>query len=41
MDKHGRRLTIGVGAAIGTLGAVLQAASYQYTVPLARFFSRV
>lgn len=29
MDKYGRRKTIAVGAAVGTLGAVLQGAAYQ------------
>ncbi|KAK2606436.1 hypothetical protein QQS21_003129 [Conoideocrella luteorostrata] len=28
MDKYGRRKTIGIGAFIGTVGAVLQAAAY-------------
>lgn len=30
MDKYGRRKTIGIGAFICTIGAILQAASYQY-----------
>lgn len=30
MDKYGRRKTIAAGAAIGTLGGVLQGAAYQY-----------
>ena len=29
MDKYGRRRTIGIGALICTVGAILQAASYQ------------
>lgn len=29
MDKYGRRGTICVGGVIGTIGAILQAASYQ------------
>jgi MFS family permease len=29
MDKYGRRGTIFVGGVIGTIGAILQAASYQ------------
>ena len=29
-DKYGRRKTIGIGALICTVGAVLQAAAYQY-----------
>lgn len=30
MDKYGRRKTIGIGAAICTVGSILQAAAYQY-----------
>ncbi len=30
MDKYGRRRTIGVGALICTVGALLQAAAWQY-----------
>ncbi|KAJ4205554.1 hypothetical protein NW767_003620 [Fusarium falciforme] len=29
MDKYGRRMTIGIGALICTVGGVLQAAAYQ------------
>lgn len=29
MDKYGRKKTISVGATIGVLGAILQAAAYQ------------
>jgi MFS family permease len=32
MDKYGRRRTIGIGAVICTVGAVLQAAAYQYVL---------
>lgn len=32
MDRFGRRKTIGIGAAICTVGAVLQAAAYQYVL---------
>lgn len=30
MDKYGRRKTIGIGAFICTIGAIFQAAAYQY-----------
>lgn len=29
MDKFGRRRTIGIGAAIATIGAILQSAAYK------------
>jgi MFS family permease len=35
MDKYGRRGTILVGAIIGTVGAILQAAAYQSVIPRA------
>lgn len=33
MDRYGRRGTILVGAVIGTVGAILQAAAYQSVMP--------
>lgn len=32
MDRFGRRKTIGIGAFICTIGAILQAAAYQYVL---------
>lgn len=34
MDKYGRRRTIGIGAAICTVGAILQAAAYHLAMML-------